>query len=120
MDGRICRLKKRILENLQHDWTIANLAAEIGLSAPHLQRLFKSQTGISPVAFIRDLRLERARELLESEGEYPHINEIGRQVGIFNDSHFTRDFKKKFGLAPREYRKHHWRKIYSAEPNGKK
>lgn len=60
------------------------------------------------MAYLNELRLEKARELLEDERCFLQIKEIGHQVGLVNDSHFTRDFKKKYGLTPTEYRKQHW------------
>jgi AraC family L-rhamnose operon transcriptional activator RhaR len=120
MDGRIFYLKKRILENLQHDWTIEELAAQISVSAPYLQRLFKSETGMPPMTYLRDLRLDKAREFLEAKDKFYRISEISYQVGIPDDSHFTRDFKKKFGVTPTEYRKQYWERIQTEKSEGKK
>ncbi|MDQ3801829.1 MAG: helix-turn-helix transcriptional regulator [Acidobacteriota bacterium] len=110
MDGRIFYLRKRIQENLQYDWTVEELSKSIGISPPHLQRLFKSSLGMPPISYLRDLRLEKARALLEAEDEFYQVGEIGYKVGIFCNSHFTRDFKRKFGLTPSEYRRHYWEK----------
>lgn len=61
--------------------------------------------------YLRDLRLKKARQLLEESDSFSTIKEIRLAVGILNDSHFTRDFKKKYGLAPSEYRNDFWSKI---------
>ncbi|MBL8124118.1 MAG: helix-turn-helix domain-containing protein [Pyrinomonadaceae bacterium] len=50
--------------------------------------------------------MERARESLENGFE--HINQIARSVGIKDESHFTRDFRRKFGITPTECRRKHW------------
>lgn len=119
MDGRIFYLKELIVENLEHDWTVEELSRAIGISAPYLQRLFKSALGIPPITYLRDLRLEKARELLESKDQFYQVSEICCKVGMFSKSHFTRDFKKKFGVTPTEYRRHHWEKMQAAaEDNG--
>ncbi|MDQ3129132.1 MAG: AraC family transcriptional regulator [Acidobacteriota bacterium] len=79
------------------------MADYVELSAPHLQKLFKIHFGISPLACVRELRLEKARDLLETT--FDRVNEISYQVGMPDDSHFTRDFKKKYDRIPTEYRK---------------
>lgn len=118
MDGRLFQLNKRILERLDHQWTISEMADYVKLSAPHFQKLFKIQFKIPPITYLRDLRLEKARQMLEQS--FQQINQIGRQVGITNDSHFTRDFKKKFGVTPTDYRKQHWEKIQAVMQNRQK
>lgn len=109
MDGRIFHLRKRILDDLRHEWTIEEMADFVELSAPHLQKLFKVQSGTSPLAFVREMRLEKARDLLENTFRQIHI--IGYEVEMPNDSHFTRDFKKRYGTTPTEYRKRHWERM---------
>jgi AraC family L-rhamnose operon transcriptional activator RhaR len=105
MDGRIFHLRNRILNDLKHQWTIEEMADFAELSAPHLQKLFKVQMGMPPIAYLRELRLEKARELLETT--FCRVKQIGLEIGMPNDSHFTRDFKKKYGSTPSEYRKRH-------------
>ncbi len=105
MDRRIYRIIKELPETLHLHWTIKTMAEEVELSIPHFQRLFKEQVGVAPMTYLKDSRLEKARELLEDETDFLHIQQIRDKVGMTNDSHFTRDFKKKFGLTPTEYRK---------------
>ena len=111
MDGRIFHLKAQIAHNLSYKWTVEKMAATIELSVPHFQKLFKANVGIPPMTFVHDLRLERARELFETT--FHQVKQIGNQTGLTNDSHLTRDFKKKYGIAPIEYRKSHWERIQS-------
>lgn len=118
MDGRIFHLKEQLLKNLQHDWTIEEMSQNVELSIPHFQKLFRAETGIAPIAYLRDLRLEKARELLETK--FYRLKQIGFEVGMSNDSHFTRDFKKKYGVTPTEYRKQYWEKIQTQKSVGKR
>jgi AraC family transcriptional regulator len=106
MDGRIFHIKKELAENLAHHWTVAEMAAKVGLSPLHFQKLFKQVTGVSPIHYLNDLRLEKARELLETS--FLQIKQIGVQTGLTNDSHFSRDFKRKYGTTPTKYRNHWW------------
>jgi AraC family transcriptional regulator, activator of mtrCDE len=108
MDGRIFNLKEKLLNNLKHNWSIEEMAKIVGLSTSHFQRLFKSNTGITPATYLRDLRLEKARQLLETT--FRNISEIRDETGMRHDNHFTHDFKKKFGVTPTEYRKQYWEK----------
>lgn len=96
------------------------MADEIEMSAPHFHKRFKELTGSTPVAYLNDLRLEKARELLEDDQCFLQIKEIGNKVGLANDSHFTRDFKKKYGLTPSEYRKQNWELGHSDSYDGRK
>ena len=109
MDGRIFLFKEQLLNNLQQQWTIETMAETIEISVPHFQKLFKENIGTPPMTFLLNLRLEKARELLETT--FNNITEILFEIRMPNDSHFTRDFKKKFGLTPTNYRKQYWDKI---------
>ena len=118
MDGRIFHIKEALQENFSRHWTIEEMAQETGLSVPHFQKIFKSNVGLPPMTFLLNSRLEKARELLENT--FLQIQEIGSKVGIPHDSHFTRDFKKKYGITPTEYRKLHWEKVQAARDSDKK
>lgn len=118
MDGRIFHIKEKLLKNLNNHWTLEKMAREVGLSAPHFQKLFKSNVGLPPMTFLQNLRLEKARELLEDT--FLQVQEIRCQVGMSGNSHFTRDFKVKYGMTPTEYRKFHWSKIQVARASAAK
>lgn len=118
MDGRIFHIREALLNNLSYHWTIEEMALKIGLSVPHFQKLFKSNVGLPPMTFLQEKRLEKARELLEET--FLQIQEIRLQVGMPHDSHFTRDFKKKYGENPTQYRRQHWEKFQNEMQFGKK
>lgn len=103
MEKRIGLLREKILENLQHQWTIEEMSKELGITARQLQRLIKIEIGETPSVWLRDLRLEQAKQLLENT--FFNISEICLQVGLKDGSHFTRNFKDKFGITPTGYRK---------------
>ncbi len=118
MDGRIFQLKIQLAEKIHQDWTVQEMAETVDLSKPYFIKLFKIQAGMPPITYLREIRLEKARELLENSNH--QIKQIGVKIGMTNDSHLTRDFKKKFGLTPTEYRKHHWEKLQAEEQFGQK
>jgi AraC-like DNA-binding protein len=73
------------------------------MSRTHLTRKLKILTGHSPGTLIRNIRLEKAAELLT--GKKGNINEIANSVGMSNPSNFTKSFRSYFGVSPRDYAK---------------
>ncbi len=106
MDGRIFALLSQISETLDQEWDVGRMAKTVDLSQPRLHRLFKESVGNTPIAWLRDKRLEEAKNLLETT--FRQINQIAREVGFTDHSHFTRDFASKYGASPREYRRLVW------------
>lgn len=74
------------------------LASEVFLSRSQLYRKIKTLTGVSVNEFIRNVRLEKAKELIEFGND--NINEISYKVGFSSPSYFTKCFKEKFGYLP--------------------
>ncbi|MBC7327732.1 PocR ligand-binding domain-containing protein [bacterium] len=98
------RAKMFIRENYaREDLSLKEVARAMRLSPYYLARLFKSSEGISIGRYIREVRIERARELLEIT-ELP-ILEVALEVGYSDQAQFSKTFKKKTGLSPSKYRK---------------
>lgn len=57
---------------------------------------------MSPIHYLKSLRMERAKELLEKS--FLSVKEIAHRVGLNDESHFVRDFKLIYGLTPMSYR----------------
>jgi AraC-like DNA-binding protein len=89
-------LKGHISENV----SLEELAGVGCLSAFHLARLFTRQIGVPPHVYQVQLRLNKALELLRSEKP---VSDVALETGFFDQSHFTRAFKKKFGITPGQY-----------------
>lgn len=115
MDRRVFHIKDKLSQNLGSPWSVDDMAAEVKMSATHFQRLFKEETGVTPMAYLNDLRLEKAREFLADSNCFLLIKEIRSYVGLMNDSHFTNDFKAKFGMTPTDFRDHQ-SKIHQSNP----
>ncbi|MCY2973230.1 MAG: helix-turn-helix domain-containing protein [Planctomycetota bacterium] len=80
------------------------LASHVSFVSPnHLARLFRSQMGISPLRHLKQVRLERAAQLLCSGTDAVAL--IATRVGYQNTSHFVRDFRRIFGMTPLDYRR---------------
>ena len=96
------QLITRVRENLTDaNYNVEALAAAMNMSRSSLHRKIKALTDLSPLDFIRVIRLKRAAELLQ-EGEL-RINEICDRVGFQSPSYFAKIFQKQFGVTPTEF-----------------
>lgn len=102
MDSRVQQAIDLLSEDLSRDFNFETIAASVNLSPSRLRHLFKDETGLTPAQYLKRLRLKRAKELLE--GSFLRLKEVMPQVGINDESHFIRDFKKAHGLPPKRYR----------------
>ncbi|HYE75900.1 MAG TPA: helix-turn-helix transcriptional regulator [Blastocatellia bacterium] len=85
-----------------HLQTIAVIAESVGLCPRQLERLFKAETGLTPIQYLRQLRLEQACQLLLNSPV--SIKEIAVCVGLSSQSYFVREFKRAFHMTPSEFR----------------
>ena len=83
-------------------WTLTGLAARAHVTPTYLVRLFRSATGLPPIAYLNRRRNERAAALLV-HGDAP-IGAIGAQVGWPDANYFSRIFRRQFALTPTVYR----------------
>lgn len=83
--------------------SIEKLSDTCKITPEYFRRIFKSFYGISPVKYINNLKITRAKELIES-GMYS-VTDAAIQAGYTDMSHFSREFKKATGSCPSEYKK---------------
>ena len=83
--------------------TVDDLVDEMGMGRTVFFNKLKSMTGLSPVEFIREMRIKRAAQLLE-EQKY-NITEVTYMVGMNDSRYFAKCFKNTYGVTPSEYRK---------------
>lgn len=77
------------------------LADLCGVSETYFRQIFKKALGVSPIKYMNELKLARAKELISS-GMYS-IGEIAELSGFHDESYFSREFKKATGTAPSKY-----------------
>jgi AraC family transcriptional regulator len=82
--------------------SIDELAHAVNLSPAHLRRLFQQELGRSPARVSRELRLDHARHLLQTS--FLTIKQVMAESGWNDPSHFSREFKRRHGRAPRALR----------------
>lgn len=101
------RFMDKVLEVIESNIDNGNLmvddiASELNMSRSVFFKKLKTLTGLSPVEFLRDIRMKKAAELILT-GDYT-MSQVAYMVGI-NDSHyFSKCFKQKFGVTPTQYR----------------
>lgn len=96
------RLLVHIERGFQLAPTVQELAAIAGRSRSHVLKLFRRHLGVSAKAYLVERQLREARELLLSTTL--SISEIGKSVGLPDPYHFSKLFRRRIGLAPREFR----------------
>ena len=88
--------------NLDTPLGIDRLAGRAGLTRRQLHRLFRHHTSMSPTEYYRDIRLRRARLMLLNTTS--PIVEIAVATGFSTHSHFTKCYRQRFGISPRNDR----------------
>ena len=92
-------------ENLNRGFSFSDISKVANYSPYYFIRIFKSETGKSPYEYLLELRMQKAKDLLEDNNHT--ITEICFMCGFNNPSHFTLSFKKRSGVTPTAYRKMH-------------
>ena len=89
--------------NLSQDLKLAELAKVINVSPPYFGRLFKQSMDISPHQYVLQCRIKKAKTLL-AQGKLP-VKQIVQTIGFYDQSHFSRVFRKYVGVTPKQYQK---------------
>lgn len=84
--------------------SLDQIAENMYLSPFYISKIFKSETGDTPIRRLIDIRLEKAMELLE-DGWQGSIQEVAAKVGYDDAYHFSKLFKKRYGISPSQARK---------------
>ena len=95
-------LRDWMLENLARPHDLDTLARRAHMSRRTLTRRFREETGVSPMGWLADARIDRARELLEMTAE--PVENIGRLTGLGAPASVRAAFHRHIGTSPQEYR----------------
>ena len=95
------RLVQLISARAGEKLSLQALADEAHISTTYLHRLFRSQLGISPGAYIAKIRIEESKLLLR--GGALSMGEIAKKLGFSSQQHFSRQFRTVTGMTPSEY-----------------
>jgi transcriptional regulator GlxA family with amidase domain len=101
MDQRVRAAITFMKTNLHRKVTPIEIAQSVRLSPAYLRELFKEEIGTSLARYRSELRLKRAKHLLETT--FLSVKEVAASVAIDGVSHFVRDFEKRYGTTPSRY-----------------
>jgi len=116
LDKRVEKILEMMRADVSGELTLTEFAHSVNLSVWRLSHIFKSDVGMPPIKYLKLLRMERAKGLLESS--FLSVKEIAFRVGLNDESHFVRDFKSTYGYSPTTYRAQF--KLNAANGNGAK
>jgi AraC-like DNA-binding protein len=103
MDTRIVHALKAMHGNFDQRLRVSRLAEQAGLSRSRFEHIFREQTGLSFKAMLQEFRLTVAERLLGDRRL--SVKEVASLVGYSSSPTFSREFRKRFGIAPSPYRR---------------
>lgn len=96
----LSQVTQKLTEHLANEaYNQSRLAQDLFMGERQLRRKIRQMTGLSYNHFLRELRLKKAYELLES-GTYQTVSEVSYRVGIKSQTYFSKIFKARFGKLP--------------------
>lgn len=104
--SRIQQSIQFIQANFASPLSVAGLAGQLAMSPSHYAHSFRQVAGVSPMRYLRDVRLDQARALLL--GNPLRASQVAEQVGFESPAHFAREFKRRFDASPAEYSRRLW------------
>lgn len=96
------RAKLVLSSDLGRRWTLAQIAAEVGVSPVYLTQVFQQVEGLPLYRYQLRLRLARALDLL---GRYDDLTTLSMELGFSSHSHFSSAFRQAYGRTPREFQR---------------
>jgi two-component system, response regulator YesN len=103
--SREIRFLKNEIETNYQRFDINTIADQLLLNKEYLARLFKKEMGITIVTYLVDIRMQQARIFLSEPGKYK-VYEVSELVGYKDQIYFSKLFKKKFGITPKDYQRY--------------
>lgn len=97
----IVKVREYLDENYHKDITLDEMAEMVNINPTYLSMLFKEQVGTTYIKYLTNVRLEKAKKLL-NEGY--KVKEVSEMVGYHNSRHFSELFKKTIGLTPDQFK----------------
>ena len=107
--GKLSQAQLKLVHDLLDEYqdgrvTLDSMAARVGMSTYNFHKVFKATLGLPPMKYALQLRMRRARALVE--GTRKPLGDIAAEVGCPDQSHFTKMFRKHWGVLPSQLRGH--------------
>jgi AraC family transcriptional regulator len=84
--------------------SVSSLARSVHQSESHFGRIFKQETGLSPMEYLTRVRLDKARRLLSRTDK--RVSQVALECGFASGAHFSSVFRKSTGIRPKDFRRH--------------
>lgn len=107
-----------IRNHAQTRLSVEQIARHVGMSPSHFAHRFRAITRVTPMGYVKTIRMQRARVALLRNGG--RASEVAGEVGYASTSHFTRDFKSYFGVPPMDFVRKHGVDPGNERPNSAK
>lgn len=100
----LCQINDYITENISNEnLSVNDMSVSLGLSRATLYHRMLALTGLSPVEYIREVKLEKSMTLLEKSGL--SVSEVAYRIGFSTPNYFSKVFRNKYGKSPSEVKK---------------
>lgn len=101
-DAQIAEVQVWVADHCHEETPVASMIERSGLNERTFNRRFRAATGYSPIEYVQTLRIEEAKQLLETSGKA--IDAISEEIGYANPAYFRKLFKRRTGISPARYR----------------
>lgn len=103
-EGRLVKgMKQYLQEHFREKVTLEDLSREFGYTKQYLMRLFRRESGKSPIAYLNEIKLLRSTAELANEEK--SIAEVAESCGFDDYNYYSRAFRRLYGMSPSKYRK---------------
>ena len=96
-------IESYIMENINEQLSLEDIAYEVGYNTSYIIRAFKKKYGLSPHAYMINKKINCAENILAKNSNL-NVSDIAYEFGFCDQSHFTRSFKRVFGISPNTYK----------------
>lgn len=102
---KLQRAKSYIRERYRENLSVADMAKAAGISESLLYRIFREEEKVTPIDYLRSVRLQKAKELLLLGDRKMKISDVAFQTGFSHTAYFCKVFREETGMTPETYRK---------------
>ena len=102
--GSVLQVKKYLETHFMDNVSLQDVAEKVNLDKSYLGRVFREECGITVMGYLKNIRIEKAKELLLCG---MGASEVAMQTGFADPAYFAKIFKQEMGITPSRYREYH-------------
>lgn len=106
-EPQVQRMVKQMMSYMSaqyaHPISIEQMSISLGYNRAYLSRVFKQETGMTPVTYLLKLRIDQSKRILRERPDLS-IEQVAASVGLADPLYFSRQFKREVGESPSRYR----------------